>query len=140
MVARHYYRNDEGDLELVPTVLRWGWSIKEASEEGESPISSVVVDDPDMTLDFVGHRRWIIREDESETDDDVIFSGFVGRQTIAHKGGDITNPIGRVWTLELADMNTLWTNRIMVGSDTDRPEETDVERMEIGRASCRERV
>ena len=129
MVARHKYRNDDGDLEEVSTVLRWGYTLAENAEEGSAGQCTVVVDDPDMSLDFVAWRRWIVYEDESEDDNQIIFSGFVGAQNVAHTGGDITQPVGRVWTLELVDMNALFGMRLMVGEDTDRPEETDVERI-----------
>src|SRR6186713_1326186 len=130
MVARHLYRNAEGDLEIQDRVDRVGWEVKEAAEEGATPIVTITVDDPLSELDFVGHRRWLIRDDESEGDDDVIFSGYTGTQTISHKAGEHHNPLDRVWSIELVDVNTLWQRKVMTGSDCNRDAETDVERMQ----------
>ena len=130
MVATHYYRNTEGDMELQDRVDRVGWEVKEAAEEGTTPLVTIIVDDPLSELDYVGHRRWLIVEDESEDDDDVLYSGYTGSQTISHKEGEHHNPLDRVWAIELVDVNTLWSRKVMTGSDCDRPAETDVERMQ----------
>jgi hypothetical protein len=130
VVARHYYQDDAGDMVEVPTVLREGWEVREAAEEGESPIVSIAVDDPGMTLDFVGHRRWLVIEDESTDTDNVLYCGYTGAQTISRSGDELHEPLGRVWTIEINDVNTLWGRRVMVGSDCKRPAETDVQRMQ----------
>jgi hypothetical protein len=130
MVARHKYRNDDGDLVYVPTVLRWGYNVGGQANEGQSPRVDVVVDDPDMTLDFVGHRRWIVYEDESDDASEIIFDGITQAVRIAHTGGEIENPDGRVWVIEINDLNTLWTYRVMTGADSQFDEQTDVERMQ----------
>lgn len=130
MVARHRWRNDEGDLEWVDTVLRWGYVLGDRAEEGKPETVTVIVDDPDMTLDFVAHRRWLVYEDDSESEDDhIIFDGFIIQQEITHGGDEVTRPEGRIWTLTLVDLNTLFTNRAMTGSDATFPEQTDVERV-----------
>lgn len=131
MVARHYYRFDpEEDTEEVPNVLRWGYALAQNAEEGQAGMYEVVVDDPEMSMDFVGHRRWTVYEDESEPGNQILVDGLTQAVSIAHTGGDITNPVGRVWTIEIADLNTLWTYRVMTGSDSQFPEQTDVERMQ----------
>jgi hypothetical protein len=130
MTARHFYRNDDGDMEEVETVPSLGWTAQEQAEEGSAATFSVTIPDPDETLNFVSHRRWIIYEDESESDDQVLFSGFVTGTDIARTGGEHNEFTGRVWTVNLADMNSLWERRVMHGSDSLRDEETDVERMQ----------
>jgi hypothetical protein len=130
VVARHYYQDDAGNMVEVLTVLRQGWEVREAAEEGESPIISISVDDPNMNLDFVGHRRWLVLEDESTDTDDVLYCGYTGAQTISRSGDELHEPLGRVWTIEINDVNTLWGRRVMVGSDCKRPAETDVQRMQ----------
>jgi hypothetical protein len=130
MTARHKYRNDEGDMEFVGDVLRWGYTAAAQANEGQAGRYDIVIDDPDMVLDFVGHRRYTIYETASDDDNHILVDGITQAARIAHKGGDITQPVGRVWVLEVADLNTLWTYRVQTGSGNDRPDETDVERME----------
>jgi hypothetical protein len=129
MTALHYYRNNDGDMEHVVTVLRWVYTGQARAEEGQAGTWEVFVDDPDMTLDFVGHRRWIIYEDDSDDANEVVVDGLTQGVRFAHSGGDVTNPVGRVVIVEIADLNTLFQYRVMIGSDSQRPEETDVERV-----------
>jgi hypothetical protein len=129
MTALHYYRNNDGDMEHVVTVLRWVYTGQARAEAGQGGRWEGVVDDPDMTLDFVGHRRWIIYEDDSDDANEVVVDGLTQGTRIAHSGGEVTNPTGRVWIIEVADLNTLFQYRVMIGSDSQRPEETDVERV-----------
>jgi hypothetical protein len=130
MTARHKYRNDDGDMEFVPNVLRWGYAAAAMAEEGQSGRYEIVIDDPDMTLNFVGHRRYTIYEEESDDSNEILVDGITQAARIAHTGGDITNPDGRVWVLEVNDLNALWTYRVMTSDGHERPAETDVERME----------
>jgi hypothetical protein len=130
MTARHKYRNDDGDMEFVPNVLRWGYAAAAMAEEGQSGRYEIVIDDPDMTLNFVGHRRYTIYEEESDDANEILVDGITQAARIAHTGGDITNPDGRVWVLEVNDLNALWTYRVMTSDGHERPAETDVERME----------
>lgn len=130
MAARHYYRGDGGSfVEIVDAVARVGWETREQAEEGSTPMSTIVFDDPGMALDIVGHREYMIVEDASTGTDDVIYSGYTADQEIGREGGEWMQPLARVWTVSLTDMNTIWQRRIMVGSDCNRPAETDVERM-----------
>ena len=132
MTARHFYRFDPEDpVSEVPNVLRWGYSVTQSAEEGQAGAYEIVVDDPDMELDFVGHRRWIVYDDESVDANEIVVDGMTQAVRVAHKGGDITQPVGRVWTIEVADLNTLWTYRVMTGSDSQFADgQTDVERVE----------
>lgn len=131
MTARHYYRFDQDEaVAEVPGVLRWEYTGAQKAEEGEAGTYEIIVDDPDSTLDFVGHRRWTVYEDESVDDNEVVIDGLTQAVNVAHKGGTITQPQGRVWTIEVADMNTLFTYRVMVGADSQFPDDqTDVDRV-----------
>lgn len=130
MSAKHYFRNVAGTLELQTLVPREGWEVKSAAEEGSTPIVSIAIPDPEMALDFTGHRRWLIIEDESEDTDDVLYMGYTADQEIGRTGGEFVEPLGRVWVISIADANSLWGRRVMTGSDCKRPAETDVERMQ----------
>jgi len=131
MTARHYYRFDQDEgVQPVPNVLRWSYTGSQNAEEGSAGMYEIYVDDPDMSLEFVGHRRWTVYEDASDDDNEVIIDGLTQAVKIAHSGADITQPIGRVWIIEVADMNTLWTYRVMTGSDAKFPAQSDVERVQ----------
>ena len=131
MVARHYYRDHTGDpVEISDRIGRVDWELREQAEEGSTPMSTVVIDDPDMDFDAVGHRRYYVIEDESTGTDDVLFWGYTADQEVARGGGEWENPLGRIWTVSVTDTNAFWQRRIMVGEDCDRPAETDVERVQ----------
>jgi hypothetical protein len=128
--ARHYYQSDTGEMVEVTRILREGWNVKEAAEEGESPMVQIQVNDPFLELFFVGHRRWLVIEDESTGDDDVLYCGYIWRRTVARGTDDNGEPLGRVWKIELNDANTLWGRRVMEGTDCNRAAESDVERVQ----------
>jgi hypothetical protein len=129
MSARLYIRNDAGSLEQIANFPSEGWTIEESAEEGNSSSSTIYIPDPDLAYVFTAHRRFVLYEDESEDTNEVLASGFVTNITVGRKGGEYFEPLGRVHTLQLNDMNTLWGNRILRGTDTDRSAETDVARM-----------
>jgi hypothetical protein len=80
-------------------------------------------------LDLHAQRTFYVLEDDTDYADNVL---WVGQTFDKHSGrGDTwrTGP-GRVYTLNLIDLNTLLERRVIQsGDDPDRPEETDVERM-----------
>jgi len=134
MTLRHYYREIDNTLvDMSAYAPRVAWVAQSKAEEGSVGSWTITLDDPYSDLEIVGHRGWFIEDDESEDEDDIIWAGYVGKQTITRVQGDgrrTYGSLGRVITLELYDANTMLTRTIMRGSDTDRPIETDVERME----------
>ena len=131
MVARIFYSEPEGGYsELSGRIARTGWELREQAEEGSTPISTLVFDDPLMDLDLTGHRQVYVIEDESEVDDDVLFAGTVADQGFARTGGDFHEPLARALSISLTDRNAYWQRRVMVGADCKRPAESDVARMQ----------
>jgi hypothetical protein len=132
MAPRYYFRDSGGStIELTSYIDRkHPPTLKEHAEEGSVAISTVTISDPDMELDLDGLRRFWVVEDDSEATDDVIFGGFMASQKISRGAGDNLEPLGRVWTCEIADANSLWNRRVMTGADCKRPAETDVARVQ----------
>lgn len=131
MAARWYYRNPNGDyVEIVDRIARVGWEVREQAEEGSAAMSTIVIDDPDMDFDMVGRLNIYVLEDSSEADDDVLFAGVIADQEIGRRGGEWEQPLARLWTVSMTDRNVFWQKRVMVGTDCNRPAETDVERVQ----------
>jgi len=128
---RHYWRDpDTGQwAEITGRIDRVGWEVTSKAEEGATPIATIGIDDPAMDFDIVGHRRYIIVEDESEAADTVLWAGYTADQVIGRSAGDALQPLARTWTVSVSDENTVWQRRVMRGADCKRPAETDVERM-----------
>lgn len=134
MAQIHYYRDIDGTLvDMSAYSPRLNWVAQSKAEEGAVGSWTVTLDDPDGTLEVLGHRTWFVEDDESEDPDDIIFAGFTGSQSYGRMDGGETRRIGpeaRVITLELYDANT-WLSRILMrGADCKRPIETDAERMD----------
>ena len=132
MGARHYWiaPGETTWTEVVASIEIEEWQTKESAEEGTAPLMRVIVYDPDMVYDFVGHRPWRIIEDQITDGDDIIYQGYIATQEISRGEGAKGEPLGRVWALDISDANTLWARRAMLGADCNRPAETDVERMQ----------
>lgn len=127
-MSLHVYYDDEdiGVHDLTAYIRRDTLALTEQAEEGSVGISTITFDDPDMILNFDGHRPLFILEDEDTTGDTVFFFGYTYNQRI--KRGP--NILGRIWEVDVSDANALWQRRIMTGSDTKRGAETDVARMQ----------
>src|SRR4029079_12503793 len=84
----------------------------------------------DGVLDLHAQRTFYVLEDDTPDVDNVL---WVGQTFDKHSGrGDVhrTGP-GHVYQLNLIDLNTLLERRVIKETDDpDRPEETDVERMQ----------
>jgi len=132
MTLHHYYRETDGSLVDMSAYAPRYITTQSRAEESAVGSWSVVLDDPDGELDLAGHRQWFIEDDASESEDDIIWGGFTGAQTIARMQGDahrVVGPLARVIQVELYDANSYLARIVMKGSDTERPAETDVERM-----------
>jgi len=121
----HYLVNDSGSAIDITGYVRRGWTLEEKAEEGAVAMSSVTLDDPNMDLTVRGHRAFYSVESTAGTEN-IVYYGFVADQKV--RRGDIKG--GREWEITLADINSLLFKRVMTGSDTNRPAETDVARIE----------
>jgi hypothetical protein len=132
MTARHLYSTGAGLIDVTDRVQTESWQAAEKAEEGSPAGWSVVLADPAMDLDIVGWQRYLVVEDDSTSDDKVIAGGFTGNQVISRgeAEGDSLEPLGRTWKVSISDTNTAFGMRVMVGTDCNRPAETDVARMQ----------
>ena len=94
MTLHHYYRETDGSLVDMSAYAPRYITTQSRAEESAVGSWSVVLDDPDGELDLAGHRQWFIEDDESESEDDIIWGGFTGAQTIARMQGDAHRVIG----------------------------------------------
>lgn len=128
MSLHHIYSDTVGSTVDITAYCRlYRWSATTDAKEGSVGRSSVVVDDPDAILDFIGHRRYYAYEDLAAASNQVVYNGFIQNAKVS-RGPYRTGP-GRIWTLELADQNALLHRRLMNGVDANRQAETDVARM-----------
>ena len=111
-----------------------GLSVTANAEEGSVAISTIAVDDPNGTLDFVGMRRVFITEDSESPLNTAVWTGFLGDATISRgPGAGLDNDVhvigaARRWTLNLVDVNSLISRKV-IRSGGDRPAETDIARV-----------
>ncbi len=128
---RYWFRNEDGDLEEFTDRVQEGWAANPGTdglvmnaEEGSVGSCSLKVEDPDGDWDFPrGHREVLVLED----DDSVVYAGYTWVRTFER---DLKRTgAARVIIMDHVDLNTLLERRIMVGSDCNRPAETDVARI-----------
>jgi hypothetical protein len=128
----YYFRNADGDLEDISHRMRkYALTVSERAEEGQPASSTVVIDDPDGDFEIVGHRLFVIEEDEIPGDDNIIFQGYTYDQDIS-RGEFHRTGAARIWEVRVVDVNTVLSRRMLTedDDDADRPAETDVERLE----------
>lgn len=105
------------------------FSITQNAEEGSVGMSQLIVDDPSGNLTMRGHRRVYYVETAAPSGEQVIGNGYVGTKEIS-RGDWNVGPLARTFNVNLADANTLISRRLVVGSDGNRPAETDVKRVQ----------
>jgi hypothetical protein len=136
-MIKWFYRNLEGVSVEMSHRVQFAGSAEEGTdgmvvnaEEGTVARASVRVDDPEGTFDVAGHRIVWAQETEAEEDD---YGGVIGVWYTSVRDvveGHPWDGVGRVWTMELDDLNTVLDRRILLGADCNRPAETDVARMQ----------
>lgn len=129
-MSLHYiYSNASNSTQdITPYCRLYTFSATTDAKEGSVAHSTLVVDDEAAQFDFVGHRRIYMYEDLAAASNQVVYNGFIANQKVSR--GPYRNGASRIWTLDLADTNTLLNRRLMNGADANRPAETDVRRME----------
>jgi hypothetical protein len=98
------------------------------AQVGAVGASSVEVDDPDGTLDFLSDKGWHIIEDEAPIGDQRVWTGYIGDQKIG-RGGENQIGAGRQWTLTLVPIESFLHFRIFEDDAANRPAETDLARI-----------
>lgn len=100
------------------------------AEEGSVGRARIRVEDPTGAFGIRGHRKVVAVEDAALSDaQDGIVSIYFTNQRECYEGTPFDG-IGRVFDIDLDDLNTVLERRIMEGSDAKRPAETDVARVQ----------
>ena len=99
------------------------------AEQGGIGVNSFVVDDVDGTFSISGHRKILIFEDDAPAENQLIFWGYTANRKYGRGNGPKVGAARKI-TVNVTDINTIIARKVMAGNDTDRPEETDNERMD----------
>jgi hypothetical protein len=129
----HTYRNDAGDsVDIVDRVKLLDVEHSQNAEQGTIATCELPVDDPDAAFAISGHRIVSARETAIDAMSDP-WGGHAWIGYSAERGiqrGELRTGAERGYAIQLADLNTVLERRLLLGSDCNRPAETDVERMQ----------
>jgi hypothetical protein len=123
-----------GGVEPDTVTARQGVSFSSSAEEGSVGTSQIIVDDTTNSLDYVGRRRIYAYETACQAHNQIVFNGYIQKRWIGRipaEGQDSdVEVMGRRWTIDIGDTNSLLSRRLITGPDGDRPDETDVARIQ----------
>jgi hypothetical protein len=129
----HDYRNDAGDIvDIIDRVNRLDVEHSQNAEQGTIATCELPVDDPDAAFAISGHRIVTARETAIDAESDP-WGGYAWIGYSAERGiqrGELRTGAERGYAIQLADLNTVLERRLLLGTDCNRPAETDVERMQ----------
>lgn len=131
MAIRYYLRDATGTVvEVAGRIRALTADTSVNAEEGSVGMFRVEIDDPAGTYRVGGHRLLYVVETDADPMDQIIAFGYTQERVISR--GDLIEGIGtggRVISVDVADLNTILSRRVMTGADAKRPAETDVERV-----------
>ena len=124
MTLQHYYNGTILTGTAVLVEDERGFSAR--ATIGQVDTSSIYIEDPTATLDFVPYKSWTIREDACAIGSQVVWHGYVGDTTISRLGGvgQFRTTVGRRWTIELIEDNGWPSRRVITATSGNRPSET----------------
>ena len=126
--------NSATEVADVVTVRQGDVIFSSAAEEGSVAMSQLVVDDPDLTLNYIGLRRLYAYETAAQAHNQMVYNGYLQHRSIGRQPAegpdDDEEVMGRRWILNIADTNSLLSRRLITGADGDRPAETDIARIQ----------
>jgi hypothetical protein len=129
MSLQHYFRRDDNVVEEITDHVRlYEYETTMQAEEGSHGSSMVPVDDPNAELTIGGHRLFYSMESSATGSNAVTYVGYTADRDV-HRG-PYKNDVGRVWDVNLVDINSVLSRRILTASSANRPAETDVARMQ----------
>ena len=127
------YRANIPEVDISDRVRADTISVRANAEEGSVPLSTIVVDDPDGSIDIPGLFYTIDGyETEAPALDQRFYRGFVADRTVSRGESDKSyrTTDARQWAVQAADPNSLLSRRLLLGTDANRPVETDVARVQ----------
>lgn len=129
MAPRYWHRALNGDFEEITDNVRlYTLDVTTNAEEAQAALSTLVVDDPDGSLDIGAFRGFFITEEEvASASNQRIYTGYTADRKVAR--GPYRNGVGRQWTVTLADVNSVLEREVLRAGGGNRPAETDVQRI-----------
>lgn len=126
-----WYTNNDGDLVLASDRVRFA-TLELSMQAIECAVgeSQIVIDDPEGNFYTPGHVPLYVVETEAWGDD---FKGIIGvfwTWNRVVRRGPYRAGSGREVVISCKDLNTLLSMRVQKGTDAERDQENDVERME----------
>jgi len=130
MSLQYYYSPSDtvASIDITDHCRLYRLDVTMSAEEGAVGASTLIVDDPDGTLDIVGLKNIVISETLATGSNTIIGSFVAAERTIDR--GPFEVGAARQWTVSLLDVNTIASWRVHVGGGNNRPAETDVQRMQ----------
>ena len=99
------------------------------AEEGSVAQSTVTADDVLGDLTIGGHRGFVITESSATGSNTRIYTGYTAERRY-RRGESTRTGVSREIEIDLVDINSVLSRRVMVGNDANRPAETDVARVQ----------
>jgi hypothetical protein len=137
LTLQWYYKNNAGDVVEIANpsrIRRMATEGASSAEEGAVGTWELEIDDPDGDFYIRGYRIVYAIETEAIADayHGVIGVWFAGDRNISRLSGQAPEKrtgAARTWRVQLHDLNTILGWRTNVGSDCNRPAETDLARI-----------
>lgn len=125
----YYHDPDDGTIEITGAIKYGNGDIRltMTAEQGAVSTDTLIVEDPDGIYNFRGLRNIWATEDAA--DFTRVYTGWVWVKDV-DRGDFYRTGAARRWTLQVQDINHALYQYVMAGNDTDRPEESDVERVQ----------
>lgn len=96
-----------------------------SAADGDKATSGLAIDDPDGSRNYIGLQ--LVTVDETACTPSRCFTGRIG--SIGVSRGRYKDGPGRVWTMEVEDLNVLLHTRVLKGADAHRKAESFATRM-----------
>ena len=124
MTLQHYYNGTILTSTAVLVEDERGFSSR--ATLGQADTSTVYIEDPTASLDFVPYKSWTIREDAGASGNHVVWHGYVGDTAISRLGGagQFRTTTARRWKVELIEDNGWPSRQIIIAASANRPSET----------------
>lgn len=133
MTIQYWFRDPDGHISGPITefdddrVRLYTADFSMSAEEGTALTSQFTVDDPVGTFNIGGLRAFGVQETALGSNG-FIYVGYTQARVV--KRGVYRTEFGAQWDVNVVDINTLLARRVMIGTDCNRPAETDVQRVQ----------
>jgi hypothetical protein len=125
-----YSVSASSNVDISARIRAYQMSVMANAEQGSVAMPSLAVDDPEGGINITGLKSIMLTETAESSNSQVIFTGWTAAQEVTRGQDSHRTGAARLWTVTLADQNSLIGRRIMRGSDANRPAETDVARVQ----------